>query len=79
MEDAEITTLKEIIERNIESGVYIDILNAYNDAELKKLNSYLRHSRDFWLHAGLQQGVDKYLVQDRRVVQYLKHYNSCTC
>ena len=56
---------KEIIERNIESGVY-NILNAYNDAELKKLNSYLRHSRDFeFTYAGLQQIVDKYLVQDR--------------
>ena len=66
--DAEIyPTLKEIIERNIESGVYNpDILNAYNDAELKKLNSYLRHSRDFeFTYAGLQQIVDKYLVQDR--------------
>ena len=66
--DAEIyPTLKEIIERNIESGVYNpDILNAYNDVELKKLNSYLRHSRDFeFTYAGLQQIVDKYLVQDR--------------
>jgi len=66
--DAEIyPTLKEIIERNIESGVYNpDILNAYNEAELKKLNSYLRHSRDFeFTYAGLQQIVDKYLVQDR--------------
>ena len=66
--DAEIyPTLKEIIERNIESGVYNpDILSAYNDAELKKLNSYLRHSRDFeFTYAGLQQIVDKYLVQDR--------------
>ena len=66
--DAEIyPTLKEIIERNIESGVYNpDILNAYNDAELKKLNSYLRHSRDFeFTYAGLQQIVDKYLMQDR--------------
>ena len=33
---------------------------------LRKLNSYLRHSRDFdYTYAGLQQVVDKYLVQDR--------------
>tara|TARA_A200000159_G_C7334225_1_gene344333 strand:- start:781 stop:3096 length:2316 start_codon:yes stop_codon:yes gene_type:complete len=66
--DAEIyPDLKELIERNIEKGVYDrDILSYYDDAELKKINSYLRHSRDFdFTYAGLQQVVDKYLVQDR--------------
>jgi len=66
--DAEIyPDLKELIERNIEKGVYDkDILNHYDDSELKKINSYLRHSRDFdFTYAGLQQVVDKYLVQDR--------------
>ena len=47
--DAEIyPPLKDIIQRNIDKGVYIDdLLNDYSDKELKKLNSYLRHSRDF--------------------------------
>ena len=59
--------LKDLIERNIDKGVYIkDLLNDYSDEDLKKLNSYLRHSRDFdYTYAGLQQVVDKYLIQDR--------------
>ena len=66
--DAEIyPSLKDIIERNLDHGVYNkEILNYYSDKELKKLNGYLRHSRDFeFTYAGLQQIVDKYLVQDR--------------
>ena len=59
--------LKDLIQRNIDKGVYIkDLLDDYSDKELKKLNSYLRHSRDFdYTYAGLQQVVDKYLIQDR--------------
>ena len=66
--DAEIyPDLRELTERNVEAGVYnADILDAYSHKEFKKLNSYLRHSRDFdFTYAGLQQIVDKYLVQDR--------------
>ena len=66
--DAEIyPDLRELVERNIDKGVYdADILNHYNKEEFKKLNTYLRHSRDFdFTYAGLQQVVDKYLVQDR--------------
>ena len=59
--------LKDLIERNIEKGLYsTDLRDKYSDKELKKLNSYLRHSRDFeFTYAGLQQVVDKYLIQDR--------------
>jgi ribonucleoside-diphosphate reductase alpha chain len=59
--------LKDLIQRNIDKGVYIeDLLTDYSDKELKKLNTYLRHSRDFdYTYAGLQQVVDKYLIQDR--------------
>jgi len=66
--DAEIyPELKDLIERNIEKGVYDqEILEWYSDEELDKLNKALRHSRDFdFTYAGLQQVVDKYLVQDR--------------
>ena len=66
--DAEIyPDLRELVDRNIDKGVYdADILNYYNKEEFKKLNTYLRHSRDFdFTYAGLQQVVDKYLVQDR--------------
>jgi len=59
--------LQDLIERNIDKGLYTkDLVAKYSDKELKKLNSYLRHSRDFdFTYAGLQQVVDKYLVQDR--------------
>ena len=59
--------LKDLIERNIDKGLYTkDLTTNYSEKELKKLNSYLRHSRDFdFTYAGLQQVVDKYLVQDR--------------
>ena len=59
--------LKDIVERNIEYGVYDkDLISYYDDDEWDKLNSYLNHNRDMmFAYAGLQQVVDKYLVQDR--------------
>ena len=59
--------LKDIVERNVEKDLYTeDLLNDYTDKEYEKLNSYLRHSRDYeFTYAGLQQVVDKYLIQDR--------------
>ena len=59
--------LKELVERNIEHGVYDeDILNYYSDQELESLEKYIKHGRDLdYTYAGLQQVVDKYLVQDR--------------
>ena len=61
--------LKEIVERNIDYGVYDkEILNQYSDEEFEKINSYIKHTRDFdFTYAGLQQVVDKYLVQDRSI------------
>ena len=59
--------LKEIVERNIELGVYDkELIGYYDDDEWGKLNSYLNHNRDLmFAYAGLRQVVDKYLVQDR--------------
>jgi len=59
--------LKDIIERNIDYGVYDDdILKWYKEEELEILDKYIKHSRDLtFTYAGLQQIVDKYLVQDR--------------
>jgi ribonucleoside-diphosphate reductase alpha chain len=59
--------LYEIIVRNIEYGVYDDnILNLYTKEEIDKIDSFIKHGRDFdFTYAGLQQVVDKYLVQDR--------------
>tara|TARA_B100001248_G_scaffold112626_1_gene84277 strand:+ start:19574 stop:21886 length:2313 start_codon:yes stop_codon:yes gene_type:complete len=66
--DAEIyPLLREIIDRNIDYGVYDkDILSWYTDEEIDKCNTFIKHSRDLnFTYAGLQQIVDKYLVQDR--------------
>jgi len=59
--------LKDIIVRNIESGVYDKhILEQYTDEEFEKCDGFIKHSRDLnFTYAGLQQIVDKYLVQDR--------------
>ena len=59
--------LKDIIQRNIDIGVYDDdILKWYKEDELDQLDKYIKHSRDLtFTYAGLQQIVDKYLVQDR--------------
>ena len=59
--------LREIVERNIEIGVYDkELIGYYDDDEWSKLNSYLNHNRDLmFAYAGLRQVVDKYLVQDR--------------
>jgi len=60
-------TLGDIIDRNIKQGVYDkDILNHYSKEQIAECNKYIRHNRDLtFTYAGLQQIVDKYLVQDR--------------
>jgi len=59
--------LKEIIDLNIERGVYDpEILEKYSSEELATLDSYIKHRRDEnFTYAGLRQVVDKYLCQDR--------------
>ena len=59
--------LYDIIERNINRNVYdSSILNIYTKDEIDQCNKYIRHNRDLdFTYAGLQQIVDKYLVQDR--------------
>lgn len=61
------TPLRFVVARNIERGVYDKaILEKYSDDEWTKLDSYMRHDRDWnFTYAGLRQVVDKYLVQDR--------------
>ena len=60
-------SLREMITKNIERGVYDSaILESYTDDEFAKLDSYIHHKRDEnFTYAGLRQVVDKYLVQDR--------------
>ena len=59
--------LHELIERNIAQGVYDEnILFAYTKEEVDECDKHIKHSRDLtFTYAGLQQIVDKYLVQDR--------------
>ena len=59
--------LQEMIEQNIERGVYDpEILEKYSPEEITTLDSYIRHKRDEnFTYAGLRQVVDKYLCQDR--------------
>jgi len=63
----EAVPLKEMINRNIERGVYdSEILEKYTEEELDRLDSYMHHKRDEnFTYAGLRQVVDKYLCQDR--------------
>jgi ribonucleoside-diphosphate reductase alpha chain len=59
--------LKDIVTSNINYGVYDErLITYYNDEEWEKLDSYMKHDRDFlFTYAGLRQIVDKYIVQDR--------------
>ena len=60
-------TLREMIDLNIDRGVYDPaILDEYTDEEIDRMDSYINHKRDEnFTYAGLRQVVDKYLCQDR--------------
>ena len=60
-------TLHQMIELNIERGVYDpEILEKYDADELTTLDKYIKRNRDEnFTYAGLRQVVDKYLCQDR--------------
>ena len=60
-------TLSQVIDANIERGVYdSNIRVKYTETELKKLNTFIKHDRnEEFTYAGLRQVVDKYLCQDR--------------
>ena len=59
--------LYEIIDKNITQGVYdSSIFEVYTKEEVEECDRYIKHNRDLtFTYAGLQQIVDKYLVQDR--------------
>ena len=72
--------LLDHVKHNIDRGVYDkDLLTYYDDAEWDKLNKMIDHNRDEnFTYAGLQQVVDKYLVQDRSLMAMcMKHHSSC--
>ena len=59
--------LYDHIQSCVDEKVYdAGILTSYTKEEFDKLNSYIKHDRDYlFTYAGLRQVVDKYLVQDR--------------
>ena len=60
-------TLQDVITMNIGNDVYDPkILENYTETEIKKLDSVIKHKRDYnFVYAGLQQLIDKYLLKDR--------------
>jgi len=63
----EYPSLLEHVKHNIDRGVYDkELLSYYDEDEWSKLDAMIYHQRDLnFTYAGLQQVVDKYLVQDR--------------
>ncbi|TXG80868.1 MAG: ribonucleoside-diphosphate reductase subunit alpha [Spirochaetes bacterium] len=64
----EMPHLWTVITNNIQRGVYDHIiLEKYSTEEISALNLYMKHKRDYdFTYAGLQQLMDKYLVQHRK-------------
>lgn len=60
--------LKDFIRTNVDRGVYdSEVLNFYSDKDLDKIEGFIKHKRDEDLtYAGIQQLMDKYLVQHRK-------------
>jgi ribonucleoside-diphosphate reductase alpha chain len=65
--DYEPCSLQELIDRNIEFGVYDEeILQLYSPEEIEQLDSYIKHDRDDkFTYVAMEQFRGKYLVQDR--------------
>lgn len=63
--------LMDVIKSNIDNKVYDDvILENYTATEIKKIDSVIKHKRDYdFAYAGLQQLIDKYLLKDRTTSQ----------
>lgn len=64
---AEMPSLYDHIKKCVDLGVYDNyVLENYSVEELHQVDSFIDHGRDYlFTYAGLQQVVDKYLVQDR--------------
>jgi ribonucleoside-diphosphate reductase alpha chain len=67
--------LKTFIKENADRGVYDGgILEKYTEREMDKIEQFIKHKRDEDLtYSGIQQLMDKYLVQDRKTG---KHYET---
>jgi ribonucleoside-diphosphate reductase alpha chain len=57
---------KELYIKNVDKGVYLDILDRYDDLEWIEFDNIIKHDRDFDIaYAGMKQFEGKYLVQNR--------------
>lgn len=69
--DTEPPSLRRLVERNEQAGVYDKLSQAYSPEEWIGLGAYIKHDRDFeFTYAGIRQMMDKYLVQDRSTGTY---------
>ena len=57
----------ELVKKNVAAGFYDkELLEAYNEDEWERINSFIRHDRDEQLtYAAMEQFRGKYLVQNR--------------
>lgn len=60
--------LSDFIKKNADMGYYDNlILEKYSESEMDKIEMFIKHKRDEDLtYSGIQQLMDKYLVQDRK-------------
>ena len=59
-------SVKSLFTKNIEIGVYDNVLAGYTDEDFELLESIIDHDRDLTFeYAGLSQFISKYLVKDR--------------
>lgn len=60
--------LIDLIKSNVKLGYYDkDILSQYTAKEINKINEFIDHDRDLlFVHCGIKQLIDKYLVQNRK-------------
>ena len=72
--DYEPPALREIVEKNVELGLYDPaLLEVYTDEEWEKAETYIKHQRDdTFAFAGMEQFRGKYLLQDRSTGQYFE-------
>ena len=57
----------DLVKKNVDLGLYdMELLNSYSAEEWDKINSFIKHERDFSIsYVGMEQFRGKYLVQNR--------------
>ena len=63
--------VKAIVEKNTADGFYdSELLGSYNDDEWERINTFIKHERDFNIsYVGMEQFRGKYLAQNRATKQ----------